>query len=238
MFTTIKEAYTYAPVEETIKFLPSWFKSIPSSYSSPDTHPLFQVPTIRNCVGLLEYFKKGAIMPLWSDVRINIGEAGNTEEDMWCFSNGHSRLESHGADQWGSNSAFLDPQTDAHLKFVTPWHFKPSKDIPIFLGKPEWVKEIRDLHIMQGIYRYGNTDSLNLNCIAKRRLAPYTIELSYGTPLAYFLPLTEQDVEYKVEHVTAAEFDKLSYRTGRTLKFKGSSRAIRKKCPYPYEDKQ
>ena len=55
--------------EPSNKYIPKWF-----SHNKPSKEP--NRSNVKNCIGFIDYFKMGYVIPLWCDLNIIINELG------------------------------------------------------------------------------------------------------------------------------------------------------------------
>ena len=61
-FTDNDIAFNYAKIERMDKFFPEWWKKT-KKYSDKG------IPTIKGCVGFIDYYKKGITIPSWNRIK-------------------------------------------------------------------------------------------------------------------------------------------------------------------------
>lgn len=203
-FTTIPAVERFFKIEPAKKFIPQWFKQVPSSVQAPVVEDMMiERPTIKQCVGFTDLYNKGFMLPLWSDVVIE----SNDNSIRWAFADMESTIDSHPKEQMGKLV-----QGQVHVKLESPWKLKCNKKIDIVWQQPSYnlITHFHKLHILPGVVNYGYQAGTNVNLM----MMPNTrIELEAGTPLAHLIPITDKKVQIKCHLVDDKEYHYVSNRT-------------------------
>jgi hypothetical protein len=170
-------------------FIPKWFKDIPSS----------QVGTVKSCPSFPDYFSQGYVLPMWTDVKLNIkGDrwSWKTPLDMitWDVHNNDQFLDHVSASFNGSDSQFVF-KANCPWRIITPpgwsvlqlplfYHF--NKDFSVLPGVID-----TDIHneINQQVLYHGNEEEVKINL---------------GDPFALYIPFKrsnniKHEVRYRSE---------------------------------------
>ncbi len=224
MLTRNHNAFEHAKPVKATKMLPDWWKPLPKSVFLPER--LVRVSTIKACPGIIDLYRSGLILNLWSDVNIRIDPDGAWK---YQFADGVSELKSHPSWQI-KGSRFADGYTQ--MKFVSPWLIKGPKTAEMLLVPTFWNDSVvEDMHVAHGVVSLQSPIDMNCNVFFKRREESVTYELEFGQPLVHWIPLTEKNVEYKYELVSDAEYKK-HWQGDLTLFFTNRLRRAKKLCPH------
>lgn len=224
VFTDNASVYNHHPIEKTSKFIPEWWKCLPSTVGQPYHDMIIDEPTLKKCVGFTSLYKEGFIVPSWTDIQLK------TTNDTYTFKVALSfiepALQHHEAWQYGNH--FSDY---IHLKIISPWFLK-SKDYinfvclePTWNLKPYW----KDFKILPGIVDFKYQSSININMFFSKNREKIFIDA--GTPLYHMVPITENDIELKPHLVDTNEMNKI-FIEKRYGSFNYSWKHLKNKCPH------
>jgi hypothetical protein len=202
------DAYTYEPaahkyfqLQQANKYIPDWFKKVPTSFMAPivdDMH--IERPTMKQCVGLTDLYNKGFMIPLWSDVVIETNEISC----RYAYADGESKLDQHAPQQMGQLT-----YGNIHGKLLNPWKLKTDSDVDFLWSQPSYNlhEHFRKFHVLPGIVNYKHQHATHINIM----MQPNTrIELEAGTPLAHIIPLTDEKVTITHHLVTQQDWDAMA----------------------------
>jgi hypothetical protein len=236
-YTHRADVYNYFPLEKASKFIPNWFKKLPtpSFLGLHENGEEKSVSNLKECVGFINYFSKGFILPLWSDLFIALGKKG-TLDYRWQFSDSQSVAEAHGSSSTGG--AFLEEDYQ-HLKLNSPWMLRCDEHLEFLALEPEWYFEKLDgVHVLNGVIEFKINPGTNINMYLKRLTEEKHILIESGTPLYHFVPLTERNVVLKTHLVSETEFNNIhdgACRTSFTRTFWKKRKIRQKNCPYSFK---
>ena len=237
VITSEQHAYDYAKIDRADKHYPDWWKKLPARIDVDDG--LYRAATAKKCPGIIDYYRNGIVIPLWSDLNVKLLEQAGSY--VYQYSNMRSELTSHGEIQY--DNAFDNSRTQ-HIKLLAPWLGISKK----FKFKAVWtdpvynrVDSLFDASVLPGVIEYGRTPmQLNINLLLKRNKdGKKLIEFKFGDPIVLMVPLTEDIVEVKSHLVSASEYSK--YNNGYAqMMFTNTYRTMNKlqeqenqnKCPF------
>ena len=228
-FTSSKPAYELFPIDHAIKFVPDWWRNMPKEYEIGE---LFPASTMKRCPAVIETFKHGLMLPLWSDLAIST-KGGNDWELK--FSDPMCGIEKHDARQW---DAYADPNKYMQFKLMSPWALRTKEDIMWSYSKPTWAFPPEStLNIFGGIISFQSQHSTHVNVMIPLAPAPNYI-VQAGQPMAHIVPLTEKAIEIRRHLITPEEF-KLKFSNQFNFAFtKSYKRAVtikkESKCPFKF----
>lgn len=221
-FTDRKEVFEFAKPDFANKFLPDWWKNIPTSMPHPDGFT--RTATAKKCVGIIDYYKHGVMLPLWSDLAVEIGPVG-TEQYRWQFSDARSHAEMHSFSQFNN---YLDPKNIQHLKLISPWGFYCEEDVYWDFADAAWARvATNELKIVPGCVQFKYQPATNINIFFYRTAERQVINFNFGEPLVRITPISERPLKLKYSFVTSEEFNNRSA-IGCPIKFFGKYSEIKR----------
>jgi hypothetical protein len=231
-FTYNRHAYELFPVDHSIKFVPEWWKNAPKGYQFKNLYP---ASTIKRCPAIIEQYKHGLILPLWSDLAIAT-HGGNMWEAHFCDRN--AGLDCHNQEQW---DFYADPKKYVHVKLLSPWAIRTKDEVYWQYSKPSWSFPVdNNLFISPGIVNFKDQTSTNVNILLPLEARPSYV-INAGQPMAQMIPLSDKDIDIRT-HLVSEEDYKNKYSISFSHSFaKGYIRANaikkQKKCPFHFGGK-
>jgi hypothetical protein len=201
-FTYINSVDEWAPIDYGNRYLPEWFKKIPNQTE-------FGNSTIKICPGIIDFYKKGIVIPSWFEANIIIKSLD--EEDY----NGKSFLAE------SSNPSFVQfidhPPSQffgfsnpngRNIKIVSPWMFKCKEDIKFVWTQPTWnfTNILQELTILPGVVDFKYQHETHINCLFFIKESRRFINIKPFMPLAMLHPITEKNVLIKRHVVSLDEY--------------------------------
>jgi len=195
-YTNNINAYEYLPIRQAREFIPQWWKDIPNTVydETSDYHTRgFTKTTMKRCPGIIEYYKKGFMIPLWSDVEIIVDS--NINEVGWSTATADkSSVEQHPDFQRGN---FLSSGNWFHNKLISPWMIETREPLDFLFLQPHWnLDELNsDIVIPNGYTSfYKDNHSTHIQMFINRS-TNRVINIDAGTPILHLVPLTEKKVK-------------------------------------------
>lgn len=226
-FTANAQAYELFAIDHALAFLPDWWLNAPKEY---EVRGLFPASTIKRCPAVINTFKHGIMIPLWSDLAI--ASRGGTDWEV-KFSDPETSIEPHDSKQW---DVYADPKEYMHMKLMSPWAISTKQGVSWTYGKPMWnFPANNNLFVAPGIVDFKNQHSTHVNILLPlEKRDPYIIKA--GTPIAQMIPLTEKVVDLK-HHLLSDDEYKARHKNKFSFAFtRGYVRATaikkEKKCPF------
>lgn len=237
-YTSDINAYQCATLKSALEYTPTWIKELPGLI--PSGKDLFAPRTIKGCYGMLEYIKKGVILPSWSDIKIKVYSHdalrnGANMECEWFFAYEEARATHHDRSQY---AGYLNNNEYQHVKLIAPWRITCEEDIQFVWVQPEWrIVEFTDIHVITGVVDYKHQNSAHVNMFLRRwdqEDKVYTIP--FGMPLAHIIPLSDRRVEVKHHLIDHREYTEILQKQNAALSWVKSKMSILKKsspskCP-------
>jgi hypothetical protein len=235
---TIHEAFTIAPAN---KFFPDGWKTMPKTKNIkvhkeqyPDCELEIELPTIKKCVGLIELFTTGFIIPSWVDFGIEINKDG---KHMWCGA-GDIIVDQHPA--WQLWEGLYDGY--GHAKIASPWLIKEKTGIKFSWNECDWhnTHNLDKFRILSGVTNFKFQHQTNINLFLKRNSTMY---VKAGSPLVHIIPITENSVKIKTHLVTDVEMKALDrqvsqysghFKTMKKSILESEKELSKSKCPFGF----
>lgn len=228
-FTAREDVFYNAKPERAIKFLPKWFKNMPTGgFAEGANEKLTRRITLKKCPGIIDLYKSGFVFPLWSDLNIEINPDGSSR---YQFIDEESSITYHPAAQMpGCPLA----ETHVNAKINVPWFCKTDKNIKFLHTPPTWNNFGHgDIVVAQGLVGvYAAPIPLNIHLFLKRKKEKVIHELPFGFPLAHFIPLTDRGINIHHELVTSKELQSILSKRPFFLMGPSRYRRIEKLCPH------
>jgi len=201
-YTYLPYAYEYAQIDYAISYSPNWWKKMPSV--STET----KKATVKSCVAILDYFKKGIVIPSWFEMELNVAEKTNDLWYTWIASNPDvSTDNSHTPDQ-------LDGFAGAdgkNIKITSPWKFVTEEEIYFSWTEPSW--HLRDLlsyvTVLPGIINFKFQNATEINLFVTNKNSPEKFIIPSLTPLVILHPLTEKRIVIRNHLISKDEWDNM-----------------------------
>ncbi len=208
-YTYRADVFNYFPMSPASEYVPEWFKTLPAPKwdSMLRGDRVSEQNNIKNCPVIMQYFKRGFVLPLWSDLEIEVGEKG-TDHYQWQYSDCRSAITSHSNHQLPPN--LLGDYI--HLKLESPWMLKCEQGIDFLCTELEWsFNNIpSSMHLLKGVLDFRTNAATNVNMFIKREDKVQNILLKAGTPLLHYVPLVETKINMKTHLVTTEQYASVS----------------------------
>lgn len=183
-------AMTMAPVQRAIKFIPDWWKSLPSSYKIDDD--FYSSATMKHCAGFVDLYKNGVITPMWSDLALEIGQRGSTFY-RYQFSDGRSNAVQHISKQYQN---YFDESKYQHLKIVSPWLFYCDEEINFMFSGVTWSSlRFSTITTLPGVINFKYQSSANINLLIRRTDQVQEILIPFHEPVCHIIPLSDRPLK-------------------------------------------
>jgi len=233
-FTANVSAYKYSPIQPANYFLPEWWKKLPKTFFVPDKNPPLHQQTMRRCAGFIDIYSKGLMLPLWSDLSIQMTSNGMYS---WRYADGESSCTIHRPEQLGS---LLEEAKVEHMKITSPWIFSCNEDVQWYFTQPIWNHDAAsNFCIPSGVLSFKYQGTTNINMLIRKQDTMFTI--NQGTPMAHMVPLSDRPIKIKNHLLTGEEYFRKD-RFSRPLHFENSYykrikilKEKESKCPFGFK---
>lgn len=227
LFTLHASFYEFSKPRLASTWLPNWWKNLKNEMPVPES-PVSQ-STMKRCVGMTSLYQRGFVLPLWSDLIIEVSPIGTT--DFRWFAPEGSMIE-FGHHPEVQRSGYL-PDTHYHqLKLSSVWGARCKEDIEFLMLQPTWNHPSPEkMIICPGLLNFKFTSSLNVNMFIPRDKEVKTLKLNIGFPLAQFVPLSERDVDIRLRLVDHQELTRLTAIPAVYMQLRKTIKQVRSGCP-------
>jgi len=205
-FTANPAIHEFFPIELATSFYPAWWKNLESSLKSKSEYGIvLPAPTIKRCDGIIELYKKGFVIPLWSDLIIETTSAGEFRYQYSSLENFPIVNHSRG----GMGPAF---DNFIHMKIQSPWIFEEKTGVQFLWQQPSWnlFEYLNDLHILPGVINYKDQGGTHINSLLSKK--NNRLELSSSQPLVHITPISDRKIVVKNHLVGEVEWHQKSMR--------------------------
>lgn len=202
LFTTSVMVYNMAKIEPAIKFVPQWWKDLPSSVGD---HPHVRNGTLKKCSGFIELYKAGFIIPMWCDLAVDIGPIGSNFY-RYQYSDRKSMAEEHPEIQ---RKNFCNKENYQHLKLTSPWYVTSKQSIDCVFMDVVWNDvNLLPYRVLTGILNFKYANQLNVNMMFIKKENEQNILIPYKTPIVHLIPMTDKKIKLNYHLVDEKELDK------------------------------
>lgn len=184
----IKDLY---PIESSNKFIPDWYKSMPSTFTDTTPYGLtYKSPTIKHCIAFNATFKTGFMIPLFTDIHIQIDD-----DDNWSFQAANRTVEIHQHIHEQVPKKIHEKYN--HIKIISPWLIKEKTGVNFSWNQPSWnhIYELPNYHILPGVINFKYQHNSNINILLTR--FKQNIIIKAGTPMMHLIPISNDEVIIK-----------------------------------------
>ena len=228
LFTNRQEIFDLAKPLPAKEFYPDWWKQTPKTLTPPSE--ISPTPSIKTCNGFIDQFQRGFIIPMWSDLNIELAPEGEPNA-RWKFSDLISEAIPH--PEW-QRGGFLPDARHFHLKLVAPWLAFCEEAVDFQLMAASWhIDRPQDMVIPSGILNFKYQNALNVNAFFTRHPNRRIHEIKFDDPLIHLVPLTERELILRHHMVDREEWMRLNSKA-RSIAFKGNYNIIKKKMSCPF----
>jgi len=182
-------ALEYAPIDYAHEFYPDWWKNLPKTELDPEKFGFKDINNLnmRLCGGIIDHYKRGLIMPMWSDLSIRT-ESLNSYR--YQFSDDISQCAFHPAIQ---RKGFYEDHIN--VKLLSPWLLESEKNINFTVLPAMWNNTTEpNYQIAIGTLNFFHQKAMNINLFIKQ---PKEILIPFGQPLIHIMPLTDREIVIK-----------------------------------------
>jgi len=195
-YTDNVNAYEYFPIRQAREFIPQWWKDIPNTVYDENNNyhtKVFLKPTMKRCPGIIEYYKKGLMIPLWSDIEIIVDR--NINEEGWSTAIANESLnEPHPDFQKGD---FLSSGNWFHNKLISPWKIETKEPLDFLYLQPHWnLNELNNDIVIPNGYNsfYKDNHATHIQMFVNKSF-DRVVNIDAGIPILHLVPLTERKIK-------------------------------------------
>jgi hypothetical protein len=205
-FTSSATIASDNPIEKASNFIPNWWKSLPISYDINTEHGVeCQLPTMKGCLGFMDLYATGVVVPLWSDLNFKVFD----NRFAYQFASSYGKIENHSIQQYNTYKNFV------HFKIIAPWLFKEKTGVKFLLKSCIWsmLEHAPKLSIVSGVMSFDINQACNVNGFASYQKQSYQYNLRAGMPLMHIIPLSDKEVVPHVHVLSEQEWEQLNMTT-------------------------
>lgn len=204
-FTDMPQAFELAKINHASKYIPDWWIQTPKECMIKNPNNVYETSlTIRSCVGLAEYYRKGIVIPSWTEIKFRLSSIH--EKDRTIFIDPATKnvvVDLHPPQQF---ALFHRPE-GMHIKMRSPWWIKTKRKVLFTFTQPTW--NMRDtmfhLSILPGCMNFYDQNSTHINMFFYYSEYPKEFKIDALTPLAILHPMTEDKIVLKHHLVESRE---------------------------------
>jgi hypothetical protein len=223
-FTDHPGAFEFFPIQKAAKFLPEWWKRLPSNREANFGPGLdVKVTTIKRCEGIIGQYKSGFIIPLWAELALAVdGEGGYS----FLWSNPWTKNDSITQHTQGDFAGYSPGHI--HIKIASPWLLQEKTGVQFMWTQPSWnlIDNLFNFNVLPGVLEYKQNRATHINMYLKDQKARFNLQA--GTPLAHVIPMSDKDVEIRPQLLNELDFEVIRKRSGFIASFYGNHRRLRK----------
>jgi len=198
-YTNNKTTYEYFPIAPAREFIPDWWKEIANDTVIPGFEKQIKSnsikeKTMKRCPGIIEYYKKGFMLPLWSDLEFLINEEGVSLSMAQAI--GEKGYEIHPTWQRGQ---FLSENVWKSVKLISPWTFETKENINFLYLQPHWNLNNLNKNILipNGLIDFFFQNEIHIQSFINQEYKEL-ISIDAGIPMIHLVPLTDKKVKLHV----------------------------------------
>ena len=151
--------------------------------------------------------RQGFVLPMWSDLKVNVGQKGSFNYS-WLYSDTVSNATSHEQEQRGN---FLPNESFLHLKLHCPWTAVCKEDIEWSLIQPSWHNESPfDYVTPPGVVNFKFQHSLEVHTFFERKENNNSIIIPHNRPMLQAIPHSNRDIHLNYHLVSEKDWIKYS----------------------------
>lgn len=204
-FCVLDYVYDYTPIDYGSKFFPEWWKDTDPSCNDD------KALTIKNCIGVIDYYKKSIVIPSWFEMELQIYSVTDPEKRCYSYEASNkdtSDVESHHRAQF-EKFALSNGQ---NMKLTSPWYIKTQEDIHWTWTQPTWNlrNNLQNFVLLPAVVNYKYQHSTNINFLIINEEKHKVARIEPNTPLVMLHPMSEREIEIKKHLVSEKEFTRLT----------------------------
>ena len=219
--------------DHAIKFIPQEWKDLPATtqqkvYKIPQSTMTIEESTLKGCVGFINLFKNGFIIPMWADTKL---ETLKTGEQLIFSPNQISKGSQHDSKlMW---KGLYDGWS--HYKLNSPWYIKCSEDVKFIQTECSWndTAQKKNYHIVNGVVDFKYQTGTHINMWTKPE---NVLEFSMGTPMVHLIPLTDRKIKLNYHLVEGKDLmrHQLTFRNIYKQNKQINDEQQKRKCPFGF----
>ena len=188
-------AVEYFPIRKSSTMMPQWWQDLPAYDQLP---PL--TTNMRRCRGLVDLYGSSFVMPLWTDLYIDVGAQLDPQKKITVIAaDGRTQVTQHFTYQSGD---LYSDRDWIHIKISSPWVIESQ--LKFAWMEPTYsINHLTDhIQILPGVMDFAQQPWTHINLLVRNQ--PGNLVIPANTPLAHLIPLTERTVEIQCRADPAA----------------------------------
>lgn len=231
VFTHLPDVYKNSSIIPAKKVMPKWLKDLPST-NSLDLDTLTYPTNMKGCVGVTNALKEGLIIPLWSDLILDIPEEGRLDY-RWNLSDPLVDASAHHESERGK---YAEATKYAHVKLHSPWAITTKESVKWVWQQPIWHHtDPAEILIPNAVLDYSTLADTNVNLLVRRQHERKQIFVGANTPLVQLIPMTDREVVIHDHLVTNEEWLRILRSNSSASTFRNKhafANLSNSKCPF------
>lgn len=201
-YTYLPYVYETAKINYAYKFIPDWWKNTPK-FTSDNTDA-----SIKNCLGLKEYFRKGIVIPSWFGLQLKIHPLNHLEGMTYSYQSSTSYFKdiSHSTEQF----SLLASNNKVNFKIHSPWLIKSNDTTNFIWSHPLYhLNKFTDSNfdVMPAVVNYKYQHDTHINTIITQEEDTESfIEIEPLTPLVMIHPLSDKKIKFRYHLLSEEEW--------------------------------
>lgn len=228
------------PIAKASQYMPEWWKSLPTELPDyKEGYATVKSGTMKRCRGFRDFYANSFVVPLWSDLAVEMQV--QMEQKIWRYKFADQVSELHVHDE-GQFAGFVDYRHYQQFKFISRWRLKESKGIKFLVTHPTYNlgDSLFTWQVIPGMLDFKNQNSLEVNTIwqyPKQEGIVSSTLIEADTAIAQIVPLTERTVKIKTHLISLEEYNRKFFSL---TKFNGqykeneriNNRNQKRSCPF------
>lgn len=201
-YTYLPYVYENAKINYAYKHIPDWWKNTPKFNKDKSE------ATIKNCLGLKEYFRTGIVIPAWFGLQLKIHPLNDPEGITYSYKSSTDYFKdiSHSENQF----SLLAEKNKINFKMHSPWFIKCKESVNFIWSHPLYnlsKHTEKNFDIMPGVVNYKYQYDTNINAIITlENDVEKFLEIEPLTPLVMIHPLTDRKIKFRYHLVSEEEW--------------------------------
>ena len=189
-------AYNFAKINHGYHYIPEWWKKTPTITEN-------STRTIKKCPAVIEYYKKGIVLPMWCEVKIQVNPIGDKELCRWESSQKDFQIVTHAQEQFDG----FTKNNGNNLKILSPWFIKCEEEIYFTYTQPIWSQRdtMFNLILTPGVLSFKHQMWTSLNYFIEQKDVQQNIHIEPLTPMLIMHPMSERKIKLRHHLLTTKD---------------------------------
>jgi len=201
-FTYSERTNDTTPIKKASHYTPDWWKALPKQIERENRVVNMNYPasTMKTCYGLVELYKYGFIVPMWTDLLMSFTK----DTYKYICADGRTEVHQHNSDQHaGSLNLYWV------MKLLNPWIIYEKTGIQFLLNACHWsLLDYSKFKIPYGVLEFKHQHNIHVNFLVEKHNT--NVEFDWGVPLLHIIPLVKTDIKIKTHVIDRTEYDRMS----------------------------